>query len=93
MGADLLHSAQESSPRERFIWTSSGGIDFRIEVPLASEPDLMAVVAKGGRREGWVDWGRGLSETGMDGMDRVYMYHHRWDTARPSYRRRRRCDW
>jgi len=43
-GTHLLHSAQESSPRERFIWTSSGGIDFRIDEPLASEQDRMAVV-------------------------------------------------
>lgn len=40
--AHLLHSAQESSPRERFTWTSSAGMDFRTEDPLASTPDRMS---------------------------------------------------
>lgn len=63
----LLHSAQESSPRERFIWTSSGGMDFRIEEPLASEPDLMTVVVTvEGRKEG-----KGSVETGIEGIDRA----------------------
>jgi hypothetical protein len=49
-GAHLLHSAQESSPRERFIWTSSGGMDFRIEEPLASELDRMTGCYGGGKK-------------------------------------------
>lgn len=62
-GAHLLHSAQESSPRERFIWTSSGGMDFRIEEPLESEPDRMAVGWRRGEAEGWRgEWSEWVGE-------------------------------
>jgi hypothetical protein len=60
--ARLLHSAQDSSPRERFIWTSSGGIDFKIEEPLASGPDLMTV-----GRNGWEGGGGGGGSRGRLG--------------------------
>ena len=72
--AHLLHSAQESSPRERFTWTSSGGMDFRTEEPLASELDRMAVAgAEGGG--GMVGRDGGGDCRGWDGAPygRLYM--------------------
>ena len=66
-GAHLLHSAQESSPRERFTWTSSGGMDFRTEEPLASEPDRMASGYGGGGR-GWVSRDGGIVGVDWDAV-------------------------